>query len=408
MRVLFLDDAVFDDLPGGSRVVARSLVQGLARRGHEVTMLVPRHAPQSPDDERRDGVRIVRYGGAGNPLAFVREGRAACARLWAEGAFDIVHTHFAYAAIGPLQAVPRPVPRIRTFHGPWDEEGWSEDAARSPRGLGLVKASIKKLLRFQIEAANLRRSDRVIVLSEFFREEVQRRFGVAPARITKIPGGVDLARFVLSPEPGAARTRLGLPQDRSLLLSVRRLTPRMGLDNLICAMPAIIAQCPDVLLLIGGKGPERDTLARLIAAHGLENHVRLLGFIADEQLAAYYGAADAFVLPTVALEGFGLVTVEALACGTPVVGTPVGATPEILSALDARLVTASATSDALAQGLLSFLQGDWRQALTPQRLREFVQQRYTWERTVEQTEALYHSLVGKAALSVPKDAAEIH
>ena len=88
-----------------------------------------------------------------------REGEAA-ARLWAEGGFDVVHTHFAYAALGPLMALPRGVPHVRTFHGPWDVEGWLEDARGRRRPVGsMVKAiGSEKWASSRVEAGNLRRS----------------------------------------------------------------------------------------------------------------------------------------------------------------------------------------------------------------------------------------------------------
>jgi len=392
MRILFLADAVFEDIPGGSRVVAREMACGLTARGHEVTILAGRQTPEGPDDCCLGGVRVVRYPGAGSPPAFVREGRRACARLWAERPFDVVHTHFAWAAVGPLKAVPASVPRVRTFHGPWDEEGWSGE--RHWEGLvGRVKARLKRRLRYQVEAANLAGSAEVLTLSDCFRRMVTERYGVPARKVRCIPGGTDLGRFRLPGSKQSVRQELRLSPDRTLLLCVRRLTPRMGLDNLIRALPAVAARRSDVLLLIGGQGPERERLERLTAEMGMANHVRLLGFIPDNLLTAHYQAADLFVLPTRDLEGFGLVTTEALACGVAVVGTPVGATPEILNRLDKRLIASGTDPQSLAQVILGFLQGDWATGLTPERLHRLVRQNYTWERHVAAIEALYASLI---------------
>lgn len=400
MQILFLADAVFEDLSGGSRVVARELARGLVARGHQVTFLVARQTADAPADVSADGVRIVRYPGAGNPLAFVREGRRACRRLCAERPFDVVHTHFAYAALGPLRAVPPAVPHVRSFYGPWHMEGWVEDQTRlkqigspkSPRALAKTALyRLKYALRSQVERANLRRSRAAIVLSEHSRGEVL-ALGYPPDKITLIPGGTDIARFQPA-DKQATRASLGLPQDRRLLLSIRRLAPRMGLDNLLRALPAVTARHPDLLLLIGGKGPEHGRLQQLITDLRLTDHARLVGFIPDAQLAAYYQSADLFVLPTLALEGFGLVTTEALACGVPVVGTPIGATPEILNRLDPRLVASSADPDALAQAILGGLDGGWAAALTPDRLHRFVRDHYTWDRHVAAVEAIYASLI---------------
>lgn len=392
LRVLMLADAHFDDLPGGSRVVARELARELVLRGHEVTFLVARHALGTPDDCIQDGARIVRYSGAGTPLAFLRQGRRACAKLWAEKPFDIVHTHFAYAALGPLRAVPRAIPHLRSFYGPWDEEGWIADAQKRQHRLGLVKERVKRCLRHAVEGANLKRGQGVVVLSEHSRCEVL-SFGYSSKDLHLTAGGADVERFRPAESRAQVRRVLGLPADRTLLLSVRRLAPRMGLDNLIKAMPAIVARRPDALLLIGGKGPEREYLQQLIEQNGLQNYVQLLGFIADEALAGYNQAADLFVLPTLALEGFGLVTPEALACGTPVVGTPVGATPEILSLLDPRLIADGVEPAALARAVLGFLEGDWGAALTPARLHRFVRDHYTWKRHADAVESLYYALV---------------
>jgi glycosyltransferase involved in cell wall biosynthesis len=401
MHVLFLNDAVFEDLPGGSRVVARELARGLIRHGHDVTFLVPRRGPEPPDNERRDGMRIVRYQGLGQGLKFVRSGQAACARLWDEvGPFDLIHAHFAYAALGPLRAVPSDVPCIRSFYGPWDQEGWVEDAGAAVGRVDRLRALTKRWMRRRVEAINLHRSQAVTVLSEQSRGEVL-RFRYPSARITLVPGGVDSARFVPAPGKREVRRQLGLPENRRLLLSVRRLAARMGLDRLIAAMPAVVAQHPDVLLLIGGQGPESQRLGQMIQALNLQANVRLVGFIPDDQLTAYYQAADLFVLPTLALEGFGLVTVEALACGTPVVGTPIGATPEILGRLDDRLITQDATAGALSKSILAFLAGGWSSTLTPDRLHRLVEECYTWELHTDAVEAVYADVFPRKAL-IPK------
>lgn len=402
VRVLFLTDAVFEDKPGGSRVVARELARCLAERGHAVTFLVARHNADAPADEIAGRIRVVRYeGAAGRGVgAFMRAGRQTCARLWAEQPFDVVHTHFAYAAAGPLGVVPKNVPRVRSFYGPWDAEGWVEDAARAAgkrgpvRAAQLAKALLKRRLRRRFEAANLQQSARVIVLSEQSRGEV-RGFGYPAGRVVLAPGGVDTDRFRPAGDKKAARRALGLPEGRTLLLSVRRLAPRMGLDNLLAAMPAIVQERPDALLVIGGAGPERESLERQAGRLGLlSTHFRFAGFIPDAHLAAYYQAADLFVLPTLALEGFGLVTVEALACGTPVVGTPVGATPEILRALDARLVTAGTTPQHLADAVLGFFAGAWAaETLSPERLRRFVCERYSWKRHADAVEKVYGEML---------------
>ena len=399
MNILFLADAFFADKPGGSRVVARETARILAARGHRVTLLVARQVAGTPDEEDVMGFRVVRYSGAGHATHFVRQGRETAARLQRETPFDIVHTHFAYAAHGPIQALSRGAIQVRTFHGPWDAEGYVEDTARLETArntaqkvkLGLRRA-LKQRMRRRTEVQSLQRSRAVVVLSEQMRREVL-TYGVEPGVIHRIAGGVDTARFTL-PTGGkiAARRALNLPPEGPILFCVRRLAPRMGISNLLDAMPAIVAAHPDVLLLLGGHGPERAHLEQQIVALKLERHVHLLGFIAEADLATYYGAADLFVLPTIALEGFGLVTVEALACGTPALGTPIGATPEILGALDQRLLAPSADSHGLSSGILAFLGGAWREELGPERLRDFVLANYQWESHVDELETLYKNL----------------
>ena len=375
--------------------MAKELALGLSRKGYEITFLVPRHNSKASDEERQGSIRTVRYPGAGKPFSFVRNGYLACARLHAGKAFDLVHTHFAYAAEGPLRALPG-IPHVRSFYGAWHREGLVEDTAwnaerfqHSPvkRRLAGLRARVKAFLRKRIEVGNLRKSDAIVVLSEHSAREL-RTLRIPPRKVRKLSGGVDTDRFHTGSK-ARSRWQLHVPAARRILLSIRRLAPRMGLDNLIQAMPAIAARLPDVLLLIGGRGPDREHLEGLIETTRMRDHVKMLGFISDEELPTYYQAADLFVLPTVALEGFGLVTVEALACGTPVLGTPVGATPEILRDLSPGLITSSSSREHLQDGILRFFRSDGLPGLRPEKLRQFVIERYTWDRHVAAIDRAY-------------------
>ncbi len=148
----------------------------------------------------------------------------------------------------------------------------------------------------------------------------------------------------------------------------------------------------DVLVLIGGEGPLRPMLERLIKDLRLTHRIRLLGFVPEEQLPSYYQAADLVLVPTSALEGFGLVTVEALACGTPVLGTPVAALPEVLTRVDPGLVAEGSDAASLATAIRRILRRFRDQPGEQERLsakgRALVETDYNWERHSEQVETV--------------------
>jgi len=281
---------------------------------------------------------------------------------------DLVNAHFAKFVYPWLSSIPQSVPLVVNFQGPWAAEMAEERSG--------WKSRIASALARHLELRVYQRATRVITLSDAFARIAQEDYGVSADRISVVPGAIDATPFLAAPSRAESRRKLGWPENRPILFTVRRLARRMGLENLISAMQVIRRAHPEVLLLIGGTGSLASELDHRIETLDLKGHCRLLGFVPDEDLPSAYAAADLMVVPTVALEGFGLVTVEAWASGTPVLGTSVGGTREILDRLDPRLLFASPEPAAIAAKVGEALSG--RLPLPDQRAcREFALQ-YDW------------------------------
>lgn len=157
-------------------------------------------------------------------------------------------------------------------------------------------------------------------------------FGVPPARRTVIPNGTDPSRF-RPMDASALRRKLGLA-DRRVLLTVGRLVPRKGLDTTIRALPRIAEDVPNVTYLIVGHGPDRARLAGLARRLGVADRLHFAGKVPHDQLPLYYNACDVFVMPSREadpdVEGFGIVFLEAGACGKPVIGARAGGVPDAI------------------------------------------------------------------------------
>src|SRR5206468_3423757 len=162
-------------------------------------------------------------------------------------------------------------------------------------------------------------------------------------------GAPDLQRFRPAQDRKKLREELGLKEEQKVIFCARRLVQRMGIDHLIQAMQRISARVPDAVLYIAGGGPLRSQLEQLASGLGLTRCVHFLGRVSNEDLVRWYQAADLSIVPTLTLEGFGLVTVEALACGTPVIGTPYGGTKEILEGLSGHLLFKDNSPEAMAE-----------------------------------------------------------
>lgn len=283
------------------------------------------------------------------------------------------------------------VPLIYVFHSPNHEEYLLSCGQQNG-----YSRYIQAKLRRGIEAFCLKRSQKVMVLSQFMKQKVIDIHRIPEDQIVVNPGGVDLKRFAFQENRIDTKEELMLPTGKIHLLSVRNLEPRMGLDNLLKAIYLLDKKGANLHLTIGGDGPEKLCLENLIKDFGLESCVTMTGFIPSEQLPSYYGAADFSILPTRDLEGFGLVTVESLACGTPVLGTPVGGTKEILSNFSSAFLFNDATPAAIAKGIESAMD-DWLHDKTKYeqlrfRCREYVEKKYSWQRHVSQLKSMIDEL----------------
>lgn len=390
MKILMLADVFFPDTVGGAGRVLYNLSAELCGRGHEVHVLT--RNPQgdlSSHEAIRPGFYVHRFLTDQKKPLFMIVRELKNSSLLGKGLtrktrFDLACIHQALVATGPvlLSDYLKRLPLIYFFHSPWHEEF-------------LIKGTDGKNLKYRLGAPLLRwmerrlvtRSSLVLVLSEYMAGKVSRHHDYPEVRITKIPCGVDLRHFDL-PSGGkiAAKKSAGIPLGKTVFLTIRNLVPRMGLDSLIRAFEKSPLLKEKGLLFIGGKGILEQPLKERVRDLGLGDSVRFLGHIPEEKLPETYQWADFFVLPTSQLEGFGLVILESMACGTPVLGTPVGAIPEILGAFDARLLFGGHEWKDMMEKLEEIIEKRDTYCFDPASCRRFVEKRYSWAKMAEHFE----------------------
>jgi len=363
MRLLILADFLDPERPAGSARVAWDMSRGLASRGHECFVVAGLDKPRPALHQGSLHAAWFEHGNREKfaPLRILRMRRSArrsIRELIAGRALDVVVAHQPLVsrlteAVSELSKVPF----VYVFHSPWHREFELEHRIGSAHG---VVGRIGARMRRGMEQRALGRAAMIVTLSSYMWHEALRWHSIDEKAWHMIPGGADLDRFSPGDRDPELRTRLGLPDRMRLVVTIRRLTPRMGLDVLLRAFLRVATEFPDTALCIGGTGPLQGELEAEVVSAACRGRVFLLGHVPEAELAPLLREAALFVLPSRELEGFGLAMLESLACGTPCLATPVGGVGEVLDGLVGAFMSRSPSEEDLANGLRHWLADDRR------------------------------------------------
>ncbi|MTE18690.1 glycosyltransferase [Streptomyces sp. TRM43335] len=340
-----------------------------------------------------------------------REGAEATARFDAEQPFTVVRDRTTMLL--PTPRVTRRAVELLREHG--CTSVWFGAAA--PLGLmapALRRAGARRLVATthgheagwaQLPAARhlLRRigegTDTLTYLGEYTRSRIAAALtDEAAARMVHLPPGVDEKTFHPDSGGAAVRARLGLA-DRPVVVCVSRLVPRKGQDTLVRAMPTVLAEVPDAVLLIVGGGPYGATLRTLARETGVADSVRFTGPVPWEELPAHHGAGDVFAMPCrtrrggLDVEGLGIVYLEASATGLPVVAGDSGGAPDaVLDGETGWVVRGGAPDGAAeretAERIVTLLKDPELRRRMGARGREWVEERWRWDLLAERLRTL--------------------
>ena len=382
---------------GGQNIYVLNVAKCLARAGHHVDVLTRRDDPELPAAvDVRPGMRVLHL--PAGPASFVpKEGLLRHMPAFASAArelfhnsidYDVIHANFFMSGLVGLRLKEIfGAPLAVTFHA-----------------LGLVRQEHQgpddrfPPVRVDIERCIVHKADRLIAECPQDRDDLRRLYGARTDRIATVPCGVDLDEFA----PGckaAARRELGLADDEFVILQLGRMVPRKGVDNVIRALGRIGPDVKARLLVVGGESAEPDPrltpeigrLRRLAEACGVAARVTFTGQRQRHELQACYRAADVFVT-TPWYEPFGITPLEAMACGTPVIGGAVGGIKHsVLDGITGFLVPPR-DPETLAERLRQLHDHPWLgQAMGRSGVRR-VRALFTWERVADELADVYESI----------------
>jgi D-inositol-3-phosphate glycosyltransferase len=389
---------------GGQNTYVDQVARALARRGHAVDMLTRRDSPDLPPVvDLQPGVRVLHI--EAGPAAFVPkeqllehmpEFARRATRLLATDdpreACDLLHANFFMSGLVGLRlARAFSLPLAVTFHA-----------------LGLVRrehhgsADTFPPERIDIERTLVQQADALIAECPQDRADLMRLYGARPSRISTVPCGVDTHLFAPG-DKAQARRALGWSDDEFIILQLGRLVPRKGIDNVILALARLPRSIKARLVVVGGDSPVPDEhatpeIARLRAIAqeaGVGDRVSFTGQRARHELPRYYIGADVFVT-TPWYEPFGITPLEAMACGTPVIGSAVGGIRHTVAPGVSGCLVPPRDPDALAEQLQ-------RLQAHPQVARALgrggvqrVRTLFTWDRVATELLAVYRALAPAA------------
>jgi glycosyltransferase involved in cell wall biosynthesis len=204
--------------------------------------------------------------------------------------------------------------------------------------------------------AALRGAQRILAVSSWTRERVA-KLGIDARRIDILPNTVDEARFSVAPRPERLVQRYALEPGEKVVLTVARLDGAeryKGYDRILRALPLVRAACGAVRFIVAGKGSDRARLEDMAGELGVERTVTFAGFVPDEELADHYRLADVFAMPSTG-EGFGIVFLEAMACGTPVLAGNLDGSVDALDGGRLGKLVDPMAIDAIGGGIIALL-----------------------------------------------------
>lgn len=393
MKILVVTEGAYPESIGGSQSLVYEMIQGLKARNHEIF-----HVTSSPDSARRplekeNGVEVRRYYLPGTsyfwdmlllPFGLL----SAVNRTLRRNKCDLILMHHVMSGFWVSLFLKRKYLLIYNFNSPWYLE-YEIRVRRGKTKISWFNRGISWVLK-NIQKTLMRNVKHIVALSDYMKQMAAEMEPSAASKIVIFRTGLNPDEFKPAEDRDGLRQRLGMNPSAFILLAVRRLVPRMGLDLLIAAMPSVLNRYPETELWIVGRGILSESLKAKAESLGLERQVRFLGFKEKPELIETYQGADLTVMPSVDLEGFGFSTIESLACGTPVVGTASGGTSEILSKLDPRFLVPQAEPGKLSESLCLWISRRDELRAWRQKARALVEQNYTREKMIDDLEQVFH------------------
>jgi glycosyltransferase involved in cell wall biosynthesis len=381
---------------GGQNVHVADLAQALARRGHRVTVHTRRDDPDLPDQVNAAPGVTVEHVPAGPPaplpkdelLVHMPEFGAHLARRWASRPPRVVHAHFWMSGLAARDGLRgTDIPLLQTFHALGSVKRRHQGAAdTSPPG----RVALERELAREVALVVATCSDEITELAAM---------GVPGERVAVVPCGVDLDRF-------SPRGRRAWRSARPRVLSLGRLVPRKGVETTIQALSMV----PDAELLIAGGDAttqaERERLKAVARACGVISRVRMVGQVPRPEVADLLRSAD--VVVTVPwYEPFGMVPLEAMACGVPVIASAVGGHLDTVVDGHTGVLVPPRDPDTLARRLRELLDDPDRRAALGAAAAECARSRYGWDRIARDTELLYLRVLAAGVRHARQPAAEV-
>ncbi|MBM3247931.1 MAG: glycosyltransferase family 4 protein [Candidatus Omnitrophica bacterium] len=396
MNILEITEVFYPVVGGAGKIVYLSS-SGLVKRGHKVS-IITRKDKGLKENEFISGIDIYRVNWFNNFFAlavsffnivnFVRS-------FLRKNNPDLIVFNQPFSAFSALCVRDlAKISKIYRYHSSWFEEFKVKNniqEVKISKPLNILKWIILSPVFFimkAVESFALKHSDAIIVASQYSKEKLIRFYKMDGNRIHIIPGCVDTDVFKPTENKQDLRKQLNMPQDRFILVTARNLVPRMGIDNLIYAFCSLSKTYKDLYLIIIGEGRLKIKLQKLVGKLSLDNLVKFTGQLKEQDLVKHYQASDLFILPTKYIEHFGLVSIEALASGIPVLGTPVGGTIEILDEFNREFLFEGTDAEAIAKGTGKFLD-TFKGVYSKEKCREFAMNRYSLDKIITRTERIF-------------------
>lgn len=396
LRVLMLTWEYPPYMIGGLGKHVVGLSPALARLGVEIHVVVPRFNGGAPFEMVTNGVAVHRVAlAAWQTGDVITDAHEANSRITARaetlvqehGPFDLIHAHDWLMALSAFHFKHEyKWPLLATIHA--TERGRSGGQVHDP-----VSGAID-----HFEWQLCYEAWRVIVTSRYMARQLQEFFQLPRGKIDIVPNGIDLSAYRSVDAGSLVHFRRRFARDgEAIVFFVGRLVHEKGVQTLVQAAPRVLSEFPNVRFVIAGRGPMHAQLQSLALQLGVAKHFNFVGFVSDEDRDRLYQVADVAVFPSL-YEPFGIVALEAMAAGTPVVASDTGGLAEVVDARETGLVHGPGDPESLAEALRYILRYPDEAAVWARNAQRKVHTLFSWDNVARETLRVYERIVSERQL----------